>query len=60
MCDAFLDYMQDICKLPVNIPYQLNFTCQPDGNKNCMFLSVIHVCLAAVGGQARGKTRLPT
>jgi hypothetical protein len=40
--------------------YQLNFICQPDGNTNFMFKLVIHICLAAVGGQARGKTRLPT
>jgi hypothetical protein len=38
----------------------LNFTWQPDDKFDCILLSVIYICLLAVGGQARGKPRLPT
>jgi hypothetical protein len=32
-----------------------NFTCQSDDISNFIFSSVIHICLLAIGGQARGK-----
>jgi hypothetical protein len=37
----------------------MSFSCKPNDKSNYIISSVLHICFPALGGQTRGKQRIP-